>query len=73
MRHQQILSFLQQLSGVGVVTAADHIRVVGIGGRSSSHFISDELLDRQRRVLVGISLPKPPIVVTRLLTTAMLN
>ena len=60
---------------VGVVTAADHIRAVGIGGRSSSHFISDELLDKQRRVLVAASSPRclPPIVVSWLLTTAMLK
>ena len=55
------------------MTAADHIRGVGIGGRSSSHFISDELLDKLRRVLVAVLACSPPIVVSWLLTTAILK
>ena len=58
---------------VGVVTAAGLMRGVGIGGRSSSHFISDELLDKQRRVSVAVAPRPPPIVVSWLLTTAMLK
>ena len=60
---------------VGVVTAADPSRVVGIGGRRFFHFISDELLDKQRRLLVAALLKPhvPPIVVSWLLTTAMLK
>ena len=59
---------------VGLVTAADHARAVGIGGRSSSHFISDdELIVKQRRVSVAVSPRWPPIVVSWLLTTVMLK
>ena len=58
---------------VGVVTAAEYSPAVGIGGRSSSHFISDELFVKQRRVLVTVSPHTPPIVVSWLLTTAMLK
>ena len=57
----------------GVVIAADVIRGVGIEGRTFSHFISEELLNKLRRILVAVSPRSPPIVVTRLLTTAMLK
>ena len=55
---------------VAVMTAADHIRGVGIGGSSVSHL---DLAEKQRRVLVAPATSVPPIVVNRLLTTAMLK
>ena len=55
---------------VGVVTVAEYALGVGIGGRILSHFVLDE---KQRRVLVSVPPFLPPIVVSRLLTTAMLK
>ena len=59
---------------VRVVIVAGRIRGVGIGGRSSSHFvISKKLLDKQRRVLVAVPLSQPPVIVSCSFTTAMLK
>ena len=44
-------------------TAAGLMSFVGIGGRSSSHFVPDVLSDKERMLLVAFSLLQPPIAV----------
>lgn len=47
---------------VGVVTAAGRTHFIGVGGRSFSHFISDELLVQLNRVFTKIPWCSPPMI-----------